>query len=360
MSVPFTSLGLGAIATFTVFTGSKIGLTKQSYDESDSSANPDDAALDLTWAHIAVFPLTSSLMLLLLFYFFEYFQYVLLALIGTSILFICYHTSSSLALYARPSMQRSTLLHIVCIGVTIALVCGWLGSSIICFDIISCLMSVHMIAHIRFPSLKLASICFLLLTVYDIYWVFISEQHFSENVMVSVATKKSTNPIHALGEHMGIEGLKNMPIHLELPMKIMLPAATRMMMLGLGDIVIPGMLVALALKCDSIRNGSSTANDDVNTRINAEENGVTSLHPATESKPKAHSYRQHTYLFETCIIAYAVGLLVAFSAGYVSQAPQPALLYLCPIVGAAFAGRAATAGRLMEVWQGPKTEEAKS
>ena len=86
------------------------------------------------------------------------------------------------------------------------------------------------------------------LFVYDIFWVFYSERFFGENVMVTVAQKAAQNPVQTVAQTL------RLPIQvaptLQLPVKLLLPslhsARSRLYMLGLGDIALPGMLVVFA------------------------------------------------------------------------------------------------------------------
>nr|ACO10472.1 Minor histocompatibility antigen H13 [Caligus rogercresseyi] len=117
--------------------------------------------------------------------------------------------------------------------------------------------------------------CILLggLFFYDIFWV------FGTNVMVTVATNFEA------------------PIKLVFPQDLMekgIFEAKNVTMLGLGDIVIPGIFVALLLRYDkSLGRGS------------------------------------HFY-FYTCFLAYILGLLTTIGVMHTFKHAQPALLYLSP------------------------------
>jgi minor histocompatibility antigen H13 len=58
-------------------------------------------------------------------------------------------------------------------------------------------------------------------------------------------------------------------------------------------------------------------------------------------------------LFTYGIVGYALGLVMAFGVGYISQHAQPALIYLVPGVLAPVAFRAWQTNRLLEIWNGP-------
>ena len=107
----------------------------------------------------------------------------------------------------------------------------------------------------RFPNLKTATLCLLLLFVYDAFWVFGSE-HLAvfegKNVMVEVATKQAANPAYEAGAALGWEWMRLLGnAHLELPIKLLYPTTQNSyQMLGLGDIALPGILVNLAYHFD--------------------------------------------------------------------------------------------------------------
>jgi minor histocompatibility antigen H13 len=160
----------------------------------------------------------------------------------------------------------------------------------------------------HYVSLSTFKVAFLLLGglfFYDVFWV------FGTDVMVTVA-KNFEGPVKLL-----------FPLALE-PLKTSL--------LGLGDVVLPGMLVAMCLRFDSHLAGAKV--EDV-TR------------PAF---PRGY--------FVTCMLGYALGLLVTSVVMRTFQAPQPALLYLVPSTVLSVVGRATWRGELGQLW-GYSEEEGK-
>lgn len=114
------------------------------------------------------------------------------------------------------------------------------------------------------------------LFVYDIFWV------FGTDVMVSVA--KSFD----------------VPVKLLFPRDVIASPNSGFSMLGLGDIVIPGVLIALCLKFDH--------------------------HLVKEKKLAAGE----TPYFTTALFFYIAGLVITMGVMHVFKAAQPALLYLSP------------------------------
>lgn len=140
----------------------------------------------------------------------------------------------------------------------------WIANNIIglCFAI----QGVEMLS---LPNYKTG--CMLLggLFFYDVFWV------FGTDVMVTVAKKFDA------------------PIKLVFPANIF-DAASKSSMLGLGDIVIPGILVALMLRLDEHRASGSSK------------------------------------YFMTTFVAYILGLAGTIVVMHVFKHAQPALLYLVP------------------------------
>jgi minor histocompatibility antigen H13 len=97
----------------------------------------------------------------------------------------------------------------------------------------------------------------------------------------------------------------NVATSLDLPMKILWPKSIRFsleygtMMLGLGDIVVPGTFISLALRYDHFRHTKSQ-----------------------QEKPFAKPY------FIASVVAYVTGLATTMAVMHVFHAAQPALLYL--------------------------------
>jgi len=144
--------------------------------------------------------------------------------------------------------------------------------------------------------------CILLggLFVYDIFWVFGTE------VMVTVAKS------------------------FEAPIKLLFPQVTAgepPSMLGLGDIVIPGILIALLLRFDYFMLSRQPLTD---------EQLHTSASPfdlAEGGKPRGPWWTMDWGLkpyFWSVMVWYVIGLATTLGCMYFFKAAQPALLYLVP------------------------------
>ena len=145
--------------------------------------------------------------------------------------------------------------------------------------------SIQGIKQISLGSYKVGAILLAGLFLYDIFWVFGTE------VMVTVARS------------------------FEAPIKLLFlrefateESKAQFSMLGLGDIVIPGIFVALLLRFD-----------------------------AHQQQVKAYDDDFYKPCFHTTMFGYFLGLLTTVFVMYLFEAAQPALLYLVPaVLGSSF------------------------
>ena len=331
--------GLLILATGSIWLGAVLGSKKP-----EPKDEMTDEILDLTWCQVMIMPLSSSLFLLLLFYFFAYVQLVMILFIVTGSGLSCIEVMrSSLAAFA-PSWSGN-VSSIMCVLFTIYMIIQWATNcSFIAHDVLGCSICISSIALIRFPSLKLAAVCLTLLLLYDIFWVFYSEYFFHKNVMVEVATKNAINPLQELGVRYSISMLKALTPKLNLPIKLLMPSGlgpdSRVYMLGLGDIALPGFLISLALRCDIYHT---------HKQILPQYTPESLLLQETRAKVAKTSPN----LFEYGLGGYVFGLILAFYIGSISGHAQPALIYLVPGVIIPIALRAWQRGMFLEVWNGP-------
>jgi minor histocompatibility antigen H13 len=151
------------------------------------------------------------------------------------------------------------------VGIWYVLTKHWVSN-----NILGLAFSIQGISMLSLSSFKVGAILLGGLFFYDIFWV------FGTDVMVTVA--KSFDA----------------PIKLLFPKQIF-ASELQFSMLGLGDIVIPGLFIALMLRFDAKR-----------------------------SSQKSKVY------FWTCYVAYFIGLVTTIVIMHTFQSAQPALLYLVP------------------------------
>ena len=251
----------------------------------------------------------ASLSLLLLFYFFDYIQWILVVYFS----FVMFISLFDLldVLISNPSLRMTVA--------ALFLVSWLLWGTYFITDLFAITIAIFFLKSVRLPSLKVSSLLLLSLLIYDVFWVFLSPLLFEKNVMVTVAMKDSSNPIAQVSNLAAPS--------LPLPIKIVVPLSPdAFMALGLGDIVLPGLLVALALNYDTWR-ASPLANP--------------SFFPSYPCP-----------LFTSSLISYVCGLGLSMVAGYLFQHPQPALLYLSPSVLLGVTWKALKIGCLSDVWNG--------
>jgi len=155
---------------------------------------------------------------------------------------------------------------------------NWIANNILGLS-----FSVQGVSLISLGSYQIGCILLGGLFFYDIFWV------FGTDVMVTVA--KSFDA----------------PIKLLFP-KSLLATEYSYSMLGLGDIVIPGIFIALLLRYDAYRAQKDNEKND---------------------KTGSPEYFSTPY-FNATFIGYAIGLISTILIMHTFQAAQPALLYLVP------------------------------
>ncbi|GAB1295371.1 Signal peptide peptidase-like 2B [Apodemus speciosus] len=154
-------------------------------------------------------------------------------------------------------------------------------------DTLGIAFCLYMLKTIRLPTFKACTLLLLVLFIYDIFFVFITPflTKSGNSIMVEVAAGPSNSSTH-----------EKLPMVLKVPRLNTSPLSLcdrPFSLLGFGDILVPGLLVAYCHRFD-IQVQSS--------RI----------------------------YFVACTIAYGLGLLVTFVALVLMQRGQPALLYLVP------------------------------
>ena len=97
-------------------------------------------------------------------------------------------------------------------------------------------------------------------------------------------------------------------------------------MLGLGDIVIPGIFIALMLRYDNFHYKSRTTTKPLAVSAKPHLGHTTSASAMAVPPVVAGS----TPFFDVVLVSYFIGLSVTVAVMYYFKAAQPALLYLVP------------------------------
>ncbi|KAM3210706.1 hypothetical protein ACQJBY_064584 [Aegilops geniculata] len=323
--------------------------------EMERNLDFSEASITLDRSQALMIPLASSCSLLLMFYLFSSVSHLVTAFTaGASVMALFFCLSPSIA-YAKsqlnlmdPFVSRCCsksftrlqgLLLTFCIStVAVWLVTGhWLLNNVLGISI-----CIAFVSHVRLPNIKICSLLLVCLFVYDVFWVFFSERFFGANVMVSVATQKASNPVHTVANKLSLPGLQLITKKIELPVKLVFPrnllggivpgsTPGDYMMLGLGDMAIPGMLLALVLSFDHRKSKGVAVPSD--------------LSPTSKR-------RKYVWF---ALTGYGVGLVTALAAGILSQSPQPALLYLVPSTLGPIVYLSWLRNDLWELWEGSGT-----
>ncbi|MED6122960.1 Signal peptide peptidase-like 1 [Stylosanthes scabra] len=319
--------------------------------EMERNRDLSEASITLDRSQALMIPVMSSFSLLLMFYLFSSVSQLLTAFTAIASASSLYFCLSPYVAYLKSqfglsdpfvsrccskSFTRIQGLLLISCSIVVA---AWLVSGHwILNNLLGISICIAFVSHVRLPNIKICAMLLLCLFVYDIFWVFFSERFFGANVMVSVATQQASNPVHTVANSLSLPGLQLITKKLELPVKIVFPrnllggvvpgeTATDFMMLGLGDMAIPGMLLALVL-CFDYRKSRDTVN-----------------------LFELHSSKGHKYIWYA-LPGYAIGLVTALAAGVLTHSPQPALLYLVPSTLGPVVAISWIKKELFELWEG--------
>ena len=172
-----------------------------------------------------------------------------------------------------------------------AIICGiylitahWLTN-----NIIGVFFCIYAIKNLFLGNFKIGMGLLTGLFFYDIFWV------FGTDVMITVAKN--------------IEG----PIKLLFPKKVDVAGPEDMSLLGLGDIVIPGIFVSLCMRFDFIKAYRKVSDKE-----------------HTEEELYELFNRTGLHYFWACMVGYFVAIVCTIVVMIIFDHGQPALLYLVP------------------------------
>ncbi|XP_021906235.1 signal peptide peptidase-like 4 isoform X2 [Carica papaya] len=173
---------------------------------------------------------------------------------------------------------------------------AWIGQDILGISLIITVLQI-----VRVPNLKVGTVLLSCAFLYDIFWVFVSKWWFHESVMIVVAR----------GDRSGEDGI---PMLLKIPR--MFDPWGGYSIIGFGDIILPGLLVAFSLRYDWLAKKSLRAG-----------------------------------YFVWAMTAYGLGLLITYVAlNMMDGHGQPALLYIVPFTLGTFLTLGKKRGDLRILW----------
>lgn len=282
-------------------------------------------------------------MLVLMYFFYNILVYVVIVifcLASANALFFCFDAVLDLigCGTVRFSVRncncsvRSIILAAVCI--TIAVIWGvyrnedrWIW---ILQDILGIAFCLNFMRTISLSNFKICVILLSLLLLYDVFFVFITP-FFTKNgvsIMVQVALGPDAAGERAQGNMVEVPAEPQPPTE-KLPVVMRVPRFSGMAqnlcgmqfsILGFGDIIVPGLLVAYCSRFDVWVNS-----------------------------------RRKVYFF-SCCTAYLMGMIVTFAVMLLSGMGQPALLYLVPFTLITSAVVAGCRGEMKKFWTGTSYE----
>ncbi|XP_052021339.1 signal peptide peptidase-like 2B isoform X4 [Apodemus sylvaticus] len=298
-------MAVGTVALGGYWAGSHDVKKYMKHKRDDGPEKQEDEAVDVTPVMICVFVVMCCFMLVLLYYFYDRLVYVIIGifcLASATGLYSCLAPcvrklpfctcrvpDNNLPYFHKRPQARMLLLALF--SVTVSVVWGVFRNedqwAWVLQDALGIAFCLYMLKTIRLPTFKACTLLLLVLFIYDIFFVFITPflTKSGNSIMVEVATGPSNSSTH-----------EKLPMVLKVPRLNTSPLSLcdrPFSLLGFGDILVPGLLVAYCHRFD-IQVQSS--------RI----------------------------YFVACTIAYGLGLLVTFVALVLMQRGQPALLYLVP------------------------------
>ena len=283
-----------------------------------SGHSKNQEVLEITAAGAVWFVLLASAMLLVLFFFLnEAFFYVILVMFSLAGAQALGALLIPVLAATLPKLKHRTVdvpflgpLPVLALAVTpvalaVAAVWGvWRNSSWswVIQDILGIAIMLLVLRTLRLGSLKVACVLLPLCFFYDVFWVFLQPLLFGggSSVMVQVAEGAGSNEF--------------LPMLLRVPRLSGPPIVHGYSLLGFGDVILPGLLVALT-RCMDLKSG-------------------------------AVWYRGY---FAPAVVGYGSGLLLTYTAllfSWFGDEGQPALLYLVPCTLGVVLGLAAWRGEL--------------
>ncbi|KAL1803028.1 hypothetical protein ACET3Z_031675 [Daucus carota] len=293
---------------------------ERSYDElspkksAEAGADEEDEIVEINLMSAVTFVITASGFLLLLYFFMSaWFVWVLIILFSIGGVQGLHNCITSLVSskwkkqkVGLPAIGEVSVFSLVTLILCIAFAIFWAitrraSYSWIGQDILGICLMITVLQLAQLPNIKVATALLCCAFCYDIFWVFLSPAIFGNSVMISVAK----------GDHSGGESI---PMLLRTP-KFFDPFGGYNM-IGFGDILFPGLLVAYSFRFD---------------------------------KAKMKGVRDGYFLW--LMIGYSVGLLSTYLGLYLMKGHgQPALLYLVPSTLGTIVVLGLVRGELKDLW----------
>ncbi|CAH0492556.1 unnamed protein product [Peronospora farinosa] len=194
-------------------------------------------------------------------------------------------------------------------------------------DIMGICLCFVFLQTVQLPNLKVATVFLTLAFCYDVFFVFLSPLFFGSSIMEDVATGGPA--AYTKRDYPGVDYCERYPEYPAcvdpepMPMLLVLPRILEwtggVSMLGLGDIILPGMLLSFTLRFDYAQ-------------------GLTNY-------------------FRLMAVGYAAGLGLANLAVIITEMGQPALMYLVPTTLGLLIVASKRNGDFRAMWTGDEVDK---
>jgi signal peptide peptidase-like protein 2B len=211
-------------------------------------------------------------------------------------------------------------------------------------------MCIMFLKTIRLNSIEVASILLVVAFFYDIFFVFITPYIFKKSIMITVATSGGPPTADAswcekYPDDANCQGGNPLPMLLTIPRFFDYQGGASL--LGLGDIVLPGLLLSFAARYDAAKSLVGI--------VGGGSGRIATTCPEQRLLSSCLCFRGY---FGPLVIAYAIGLFMANAAVYLMEMGQPALLYLVPSCLGTMSYIGWRQGELKDLWDGPRAIKA--
>eukprot|EP00979_Chaetoceros_neogracilis_P013727 scaffold4037_cov265-Chaetoceros_neogracile.AAC.9 len=207
-------------------------------------------------------------------------------------------------------------------------------------DIMGACMCIMFLSTIKLNSIKVAAVLLTAAFFYDIFFVFVTPYLTKEgkSIMVDVATSggpPTADPAwcEKYPDDVNCQGGDPLPMLFTIPRLFDYSGGSSL--LGLGDIVLPGLLLSFGARYDAAKR-----------MIGMASSGGRVVPQNCQGQKKGY--------FTALVVSYAIGLAMANVAVYVMKMGQPALLYLVPCCLGTMSCLGWMRGELRELWNTPR------
>ena len=208
--------------------------------------------------------------------------------------------------------------------------------NVVMHDIFSACICISVLHQLMVPNMRVMAIVYSVGIAYDVFWTFITPAIFGSSVMVQVATGESnTETCLDIGVVLPLQRttniFKSLPFLLELPRPCDDWSCARSSVVGLGDVLIPGLMLVFCAKLNTAGG-----------RIQFSEH---------------KRYIMGNLYFLTAVIAYILGLIWTFCSYVIMNGHgQPALMFILPSLYAFISAMAFARGEFQILWNGPQKD----